>query len=102
MKYNTINVKSKQPDELMDQYLTLRQGDVGWGEIRHAQALADASKYGFDEALAFLQNGADWDEIKPVDAEGPPPWAGGKNKPDKGQPPWAGGWKKGTIASSSW
>jgi len=88
--------------ELMDQYLTLRQGGVGWGEISHAQALADASKYEFDDALALLQNGADWDELKAeLGIEGPPPWAGGKNKANKGQPPWAGGGNKGASASSA-
>ena len=94
-------ISNGDPD-LMEHYLTLRQDDVGWGEIKHAQALADAGIYSFDEALALLQSGVDWDEIKTeLGAEGPPPWAGGKNKADKGQPPWAGGWKNVPSASSA-
>ncbi len=86
---------------LMDQYLALRESEVGWGVIKQAQAIADAGEYSFDAALALLQGGMDWDEIKTkLGIDGPPPWAGGKNKPDKGQPPWIGSWKDGTSASS--
>ena len=78
------------PQALLD----LKQEGIGWGQIKKAQAVADSGLMGFDEALALFQSGAGWDEIRAELGleEGPPPWAGPKDKGDKGDkgpPPWA-------------
>ncbi len=78
--------------------LALKQSGAGWGLIKKAQALEAAGLMSFDEALALFQGGAGWDEIRAqlgLD-EGPPPWAGPKNKDrgNNGPPPWANNDKK--------
>ena len=73
--------------------LGYKQDGAGWGQIKKAQAVAEAGLMSFDEALALLQSGAGWDEIRAEFGmeESPPPWAGPKDKEkgDNGPPPWA-------------
>lgn len=78
--------------------LALKQSGAGWGLIKKAQAVEAAGLMSFDEVLALFQGGAEWDEIRAqlgLD-EGPPPWAGPKNKDrgNNGPPPWANNDKK--------
>ena len=84
---------------VIDEMLAYRQQEIGWGQIRHAQAIAAAAEGGgltMDEIIAMYQEGKGWGDIR---AElgldpGPPPWAGGgKDKAEKGQPAWANGGK---------
>jgi hypothetical protein len=72
--------------------LELKQSGIGWGIIKKAQAIAAAGLMSFEEAIAAFESGADWDEIRAELGleEGPPPWAGPKDKDkDNGPPPWA-------------
>ena len=75
--------------------LELKQSGIGWGQIKKAQAFEASGLLGFDEALALFESGAGWDEIRAQLGleEGPPPWAGpkDKNKGDNGNgpPSWA-------------
>lgn len=77
------------------QLLDLKQSGIGWGQIKKAQALDEAGLVGFDEALALFESGAEWDEIRAQLGlgEGPPPWAGPKDKVKgnngHGPPSWA-------------
>lgn len=73
--------------------LLLKQSGVGWGLIKKAQAVDASGLMSFDEALALFRSGADWDEIRGQLGleQGPPPWAGpkDKDKSNNGPPPWA-------------
>ena len=73
--------------------LDLKQSGIGWGQMKKAKVVEASGLMGFDEALALFQSGAGWDEIRAQLGleEGPPPWAGpkDKNKGDNGPPPWA-------------
>lgn len=85
--------KDGDPQALLD----LKQTGVGWGLIKKAQAMEEARLMSFDEALEAFQGGMGWDEIRDKLGleEGPPPWAGPKNrvknqdKGGNGPPPWA-------------
>jgi hypothetical protein len=89
--------------EAIDVLLAYRQQEIGWGQIRHAQAIAAAAEAGelgegvslsVDEIIVMYQEGKGWGDIRTelgLDP-GPPPWAGGgKDKAEKGQPAWANG-----------
>ena len=78
--------------------LELKQSGVGWGHIKKAQAMEASGLMSFDEALAAFEADAGWDEIRDQLGleEGPPPWAGPKDKDkgDNGPPAWANNDKK--------
>jgi len=102
--------------ETIEQYLALRANDVGWGQISQAQALADAGILDFDPAMEFFLRELGWGDIKAERGlDGPPPWAGGKNKAyngpsdgeaggkskSNGPPPWAQNDKGGAAIPSA-
>jgi hypothetical protein len=63
---------------------TYRSGEekVGWGQLKKAEALVDSGLYSsFDAAVTDLET-LGWDEIKPDDYTGPPPWSHGKGNDD--------------------
>lgn len=60
---------------------TYRTGEekVGWGNLKKAKALVESELYDgtLDKALTDLET-MGWDELKPDDFTGPPPWSNGK------------------------
>jgi hypothetical protein len=81
----------------IERYLALRANDVGWGQISQVQALADAEILDFDVVMGLFLSDKGWGDIKTeLGFDGPPPWAGGKNKANDGSPDdEAGGKAKG-------
>jgi hypothetical protein len=78
--------------------LAYKQAGIGWGQIKKAQAIEASGLMDFAEALTLLNSGAGWDEIQAQLGleQGPPPWAGPKDKSDvgNGPPAWANNDKK--------
>lgn len=96
---------AEQTGASCQEILDLHEAGVGYGQITQAHYLASADLgISFDEAIAMMQNGMGWGEIRSELGleEGPPPWAGqgngqgnsngqgNENKGTNGPPPWAG------------
>ena len=67
--------------------LELKQGGLGWGQIKKIPDLVDYGM-GYQEDIEWLQADKDWE------GEGPPPWAAGgkdkvKNGNGNGPPAWS-------------
>lgn len=79
-------------DANMNDMLAIKQSGLGWGQVSHAHALANAGLgLSFSDAVARLQGDPGWDDVRAELGlpDGPPPWAG---RPAwAGPPPWAGG-----------
>jgi hypothetical protein len=96
---------AEQTGASCQEILDLHEAGVGYGQITHAHYLASADLgISFDEAIAMMQDGMGWGEIRSELGleEGPPPWAGQGGKHGNGQGNGQGNGNKGTNGPPPW